>query len=93
MSVGTGNHLRLPFTLLVYGGLRLFQSRHVFGPMDLRVRRNRFGYVAFLLGYQVLCSTASLAGTPSTWQGRIGWEVTQAFREAAVAPRVPRQRA
>jgi biofilm PGA synthesis N-glycosyltransferase PgaC len=52
----------LPVTLLVYGGLRLFQSRHVFGPMDLRVRRNRFGYVAFLLGYQVLCSTASLAG-------------------------------
>jgi len=26
------------------------------------VRRNRIGYVAFLLGYQVLCSTASLAG-------------------------------
>jgi hypothetical protein len=42
--------------------------------MDLRVRRNRFGYVAFLLGYQVLSSTASLAGTPSTWQGRIGWK-------------------
>src|SRR5665647_3583145 len=48
--------------LLVYEGLRLFQSRHVFGPMDLRVRRNRFGYVAFLLGYQVLCSSAPLAG-------------------------------
>jgi hypothetical protein len=40
--------------------------------MDPRVRLNRFGYVAFLLGYQVLCSTASRAGTPSTWQGRIG---------------------
>ena len=52
----------LPVTLLVYGGLRLFQSRHGFGPMDLEVRRNRLGYVAFLLGYQVLCSTASLAG-------------------------------
>jgi biofilm PGA synthesis N-glycosyltransferase PgaC len=52
----------LPVTLLVYGGLRRFQSRHVFGPLDLRVRRNRFGYLAFLLGYQVLCSTASLAG-------------------------------
>lgn len=52
----------LPVTLLVYGGLRGFQVRHVFGPLDLRVRRNRLGYLAFLLGYQVLCSTASLAG-------------------------------
>ncbi|HEY8718351.1 glycosyltransferase family 2 protein, partial [Pengzhenrongella sp.] len=52
----------LPVTLLVYGGLRTFQTRHVFGPLDLQVRQNRIGYVAFLLGYQVLCSTASLAG-------------------------------
>lgn len=54
--------LVLPVTLLVYGTLRRFQSRHVFEPLDLRVRRNRRGYVAFLLLYQVLCSTASLAG-------------------------------
>lgn len=52
----------LPVTLLVYGGVRAFQARHVFGPLGLRVRRNRFGYVAFLLCYQVLCSSASLAG-------------------------------
>jgi len=52
----------LPVTLLVYGGLRTFQVRHVFGPMGLQVRRNRLGYVAFLLGYQMLCSTAALAG-------------------------------
>lgn len=52
----------LPVTLLVYGGLRRFQTRHVFGPLGLQVRRNRAGYVAFLLAYQVLCSTASLAG-------------------------------
>lgn len=52
----------LPVTLLVYGTLRRHQSRHVFGPLGLRVRRNRSGYVAFLLLYQVLCSTASLAG-------------------------------
>jgi biofilm PGA synthesis N-glycosyltransferase PgaC len=52
----------LPVTLLVYGGLRTFQNRHVFGPMNLQVRRNRLGYVTFLLGYQVLYSTASLAG-------------------------------
>ncbi len=52
----------LPITLLVYGGLRIYQSRHVFGTLDLQVRQNRFGYVAFLLGYQLLCSPASLAG-------------------------------
>ena len=40
----------LPITLLVYGGLRTYQSRHV------------FGYLAFLLGYQMLCSPASIAG-------------------------------
>ncbi len=54
--------LVLPVTLLVYGTLRRFQSRHVFDPLDLRVRRNRGGYLAFLLLYQVLCSTASLVG-------------------------------
>lgn len=52
----------LPVTLLVYGGVRGFQARHVFGPLGLKVRRNRLGYVAFLLGYQLLCSSASLAG-------------------------------
>lgn len=52
----------LPITLLVYGGVRAYQARHVFGPLGLHVRRNRAGYLAFLLAYQVLCSTASLAG-------------------------------
>lgn len=52
----------LPITLLIYGSLRLFQSRRVFGPLGLEVRRNRIGYLAYLLGYQVLCSYASLVG-------------------------------
>jgi biofilm PGA synthesis N-glycosyltransferase PgaC len=52
----------LPITLLIYGGLRSHQRRSVFGPLGLFVRNNRFGYLAFLLGYQVLCSYASLAG-------------------------------
>jgi biofilm PGA synthesis N-glycosyltransferase PgaC len=52
----------LPVTLLVYGGLRRHQRVDVFGPLGLRVRKNRIGYIAFLLGYQVLCSVASLAG-------------------------------
>lgn len=62
--------LVLPITLLVYGGLRHYQSSKVFGPLGLRVRRNRIGYVAFLLGYQVLCSIASLIGYTQELAGR-----------------------
>lgn len=54
--------LVLPITMLVYGGLRRHQRVKVFEPLGLRVRRNRWGYVAFLLLYQVLCSLASIAG-------------------------------
>jgi len=39
-----------------------YASEHLDDALGLRVRRNRFGYVAFLLCYQVLCSSASLAG-------------------------------
>jgi biofilm PGA synthesis N-glycosyltransferase PgaC len=60
--VGWWTLLVLPVTLLVYGLLRSWQSRRVFGPLGLQVRRNRLGYVAFLLFYQVLCSWASLTG-------------------------------
>lgn len=62
LIVGVWTLVVLPVTLLVYGGLRRHQSRHVFGPLGLGVRSNRVGYLAFLLGYQVLCSTASLVG-------------------------------
>ncbi len=60
--VGTWTLAVLPITLIVYGGVRRYQRRRVFGPLDLRVRKNRLGYVAFILAYQLLCSTASLAG-------------------------------
>lgn len=54
--------LVFPITLLMYGMIRHFQSSRVFGPLGLKVRRNRIGYIAFLLLYQALCSTASLVG-------------------------------
>jgi biofilm PGA synthesis N-glycosyltransferase PgaC len=54
--------LVFPITALVYGGLRRYQRHNVFDPLDLRVRRNRAGYVAFLLLYQVVCSVASIVG-------------------------------
>lgn len=60
----------LPVTLLVYGGLRIYQSRRIFGPLGLFVRRNRVGYLAFLLGYQALCSIASLRGYAQDLTGR-----------------------
>lgn len=60
--VSTWSLTVIPITLIIYGGLRIFQRRHVFGPLGLDVRRNATGYIFFLLGYQVLCSTASLVG-------------------------------
>jgi len=52
----------IPMTLIIYGALRRYQRRWVFGPLGLGVRRNLTGYLAFLVLYQVLCSTASIAG-------------------------------
>jgi len=54
--------LVLPITFVVYGALRRFQSTRVFKPLGLHVRHNRLGYVAFLLCYQAICSTASIVG-------------------------------
>jgi poly-beta-1,6-N-acetyl-D-glucosamine synthase len=54
--------LVLPVTIVVYGMLRIFQSRRVFRPLGLTLRRNWFGYIAFLLLYQSLCSIAAIAG-------------------------------
>ena len=60
--VGLWTLLVLPLTAIVYGGLRVHQRRKVFAPLGLGVRKNRIGYVAFLLLYQALCSLASVAG-------------------------------
>jgi poly-beta-1,6-N-acetyl-D-glucosamine synthase len=54
--------LVLPITMTVYGLLRVYQFRRVFGPLGLTVRRNWFGYVAFLLAYQALCSISAITG-------------------------------
>ena len=73
--VGLWTLLVLPLTAFVYGGLRVHQRRKVFAPLGLGVRKNRIGYVAFLLLYQALCSVASvigyaqeLAGTRRRWK-------------------------
>ena len=60
--VGFWTLLVLPVTVVVYGGLRHHQRTKVFGPLGLGVRKNRFGYLGFLLLYQALCSVASIVG-------------------------------
>ena len=52
----------LPLTMAVYGGIMFYQARHVFRPLGLRVRKNKRGYIGYLLIYQVLCSFASIQG-------------------------------
>jgi biofilm PGA synthesis N-glycosyltransferase PgaC len=54
--------LVFPITVIAYGGLRRYQRHQVFDPLNLKVRRNRFGYIAYLLVYQSICSTASIVG-------------------------------
>jgi poly-beta-1,6-N-acetyl-D-glucosamine synthase len=52
----------LPLTLAVDSLLFHFQRRRVFDPLGLRVRRNVFGLVAFVLAYQMLMSPVSVVG-------------------------------
>jgi biofilm PGA synthesis N-glycosyltransferase PgaC len=73
--VGLWTLLVLPITLGVYGTLRHYQRRRVFGPLGLRVRRNRRGYLAYLLLYQALCSSAALIGyTQELTRSRRRWK-------------------
>ena len=52
----------LPLTLLVNLILYRFQRRRVFNLLGLRVRRNVFGFVGFVLAYQMLMSPIAVAG-------------------------------
>jgi biofilm PGA synthesis N-glycosyltransferase PgaC len=54
--------LVIPVTLVIYGLLRRWQDRNVFRLLDLRPEPDRRGFWGYLLGYQVLTSTASLRG-------------------------------
>lgn len=52
----------IPMTLLLYWVLYRYQHRHVLAPLGLGPRRDKRGLVIFLLGYQLLMSTASVLG-------------------------------
>lgn len=59
--VGPMTLLVLPITFASYYVLYRYQ-RHVFKALDLRVRKNRLGFVLFILGYQILMSPISVLG-------------------------------
>jgi poly-beta-1,6-N-acetyl-D-glucosamine synthase len=52
----------IPLTLLVYGLLFHFQTRRVFTPLGLKVRRDPVGLVLFVLVYQFFMSLFSITG-------------------------------
>jgi poly-beta-1,6-N-acetyl-D-glucosamine synthase len=54
--------LVIPGTLAIYGGLRLWQERHVFRRFDVHPTRDVGGFWAYLFAYQTLCSSASIRG-------------------------------
>lgn len=59
--VGPMTLLVLPITFASYYVLYRYQ-RHVFKALDLRIRKNRFGFFLFILGYQILMSPISVWG-------------------------------
>jgi biofilm PGA synthesis N-glycosyltransferase PgaC len=51
----------LPITLLTNFLLYRYQ-KHVFEALGLRIRRNRFGFLAYVLGYQMMMAPTSVWG-------------------------------
>jgi poly-beta-1,6-N-acetyl-D-glucosamine synthase len=60
--VGSYTVAVLPLTLLVNLILYRYQRRQVFDVLGLRVRRNRLGFLAFVLVYQMLMSPVAVVG-------------------------------
>jgi poly-beta-1,6-N-acetyl-D-glucosamine synthase len=60
--VGSYTLAVLPLTLLVNFILYRYQRRQVFDVLGLRVRRNRLGFFAFVLLYQMLMSPVAVIG-------------------------------
>ena len=52
----------LPLTLLVDWLLYRFQRRQVFDPLGLRVRKNKLGFVCYVLMFQMVMSPVSVMG-------------------------------
>jgi biofilm PGA synthesis N-glycosyltransferase PgaC len=60
--VGPMTLLVLPLTLISYGMLYFYQKGYVFRSLHLRVRKNFFGFLLFVLVYQIIMSPVSTYG-------------------------------
>lgn len=60
--VGPMTVLVLPLTMLTFYILYSYQEKNVFRPLNLKVRRNKRGFIIFILFYQILISPISLYG-------------------------------
>ncbi|MCJ8009666.1 glycosyltransferase [Lederbergia wuyishanensis] len=60
--VGPMTLLVLPLTLLSYSILYFYQTKYVFKPLNLRVRKNILGFILFILAYQMIMSPTSVFG-------------------------------
>jgi poly-beta-1,6-N-acetyl-D-glucosamine synthase len=54
--------LVIPLTLGIFGLLRRWQDRNVFGRLDMILEHDRRGFFGYLFAYQVVTSSASLRG-------------------------------
>ncbi|OMP66369.1 glycosyltransferase [Domibacillus epiphyticus] len=60
--VGAMTLFVLPLTFLSFGLLYLFQTKFVFKPLKLKVRKNLTGFLLFILFYQMIMSPVSVYG-------------------------------
>lgn len=52
----------LPLTLISYSILYFYQKRKVFKPLNLKIRKNIFGFIVFIVCYQMIMSPVSTYG-------------------------------
>ncbi|MFL0362141.1 glycosyltransferase [Pseudobacillus sp. 179-B 2D1 NHS] len=52
----------LPLTIVSYGSLYIYQKQYVFKNLHLRVRKNKRGFILFILCYQMIMSPVSVWG-------------------------------
>lgn len=60
--VGPMTIVVLPLTLTTFLFLFFYQKKRVFDILKLKVRKDKLGFIVFLLGYQILISPISLFG-------------------------------
>lgn len=60
--VGPTTLFVLPLTFMSYGLLYLYQKNYVFKQLHLRVRKNKLGFILFILCYQLVMSPVSVWG-------------------------------